>query len=57
MKYEYETEEEFTKRVKESKAKGICVFRNDANREMILDLIYDYMDIIDAIGEVNNNEM
>lgn len=55
MKYEWETEEEFQKRFKEAKARGICVFRDDANREFILDLIYDYMDIIDAIEYARNN--
>ena len=48
MKYSYETEEDFLKRVKEAKARGECVFRDDANREFILDLIDEYMDLIDA---------
>lgn len=50
MKYPYETEEEFIKRVKENKAKGICVFRDDANREFILDIIDDYLDILEAVN-------
>jgi hypothetical protein len=49
MKYPNETEEEFLKRVKEAKAKGICVFRDDNNREFILDLIDEYMDLYDSL--------
>ena len=48
MKYDHETEEEFLKRVKEAKARGECVFRDDNNREFILDIIDDYMDVVDA---------
>ena len=48
MKYPNETEEEFLKRVKEAKARGECVFIDDANREIILDLIDEYMDLVDA---------
>ena len=51
MKYDWETEEEFQKRVKEAKAKGICVFRDDNNREKILDIIDDYIDICDALNK------
>ena len=51
MKYEWESEEEFKQRVEEAKSQGICVFRDDANRESILDIIYDYMDIVDAIND------
>lgn len=51
MKYEYESEEEFLKRVKEAKARGECVFRDDNNREFILDLIDEYMDIADSVLE------
>ncbi len=47
MKYPNETEEDFLKRVKEAKAKGECVFRDDTNREFILDLIDEYMDLVD----------
>lgn len=49
MKYEWETEEQFLKRFKEARSRGECVFRDDANREYILDLIYDYADVVDAI--------
>lgn len=49
MKHHNETEEEFTQRVKENEDKGICVFRDDANREKILDIIDDYMDVVDAV--------
>ena len=56
MKYEWETEEQFLKRQKEAKEKGIRVFRNDADREFILDIIDDYMDIVDALeGHTNEN--
>ena len=48
MKYNYETEDQFQARVKEAKKQGICVFRDDANREFILDLIDEYMDLVDA---------
>lgn len=51
MKYEHEIEEEFLKRVKEAKARGECVFRDNNNREFILDIIYEYMDIADSILE------
>lgn len=56
MKYKNETEEEFQKRVKEAKARGECIFRDDANREMILDIIDDYMDVVDSLLEDNNGE-
>ena len=48
MKYPHETEEEFLARVKEAKARGECIFRDDNNREYILDLIGKYMDLVDA---------
>jgi hypothetical protein len=51
MKYEYESEEEFLKRVKEAKARGECVFRDDNNREFILDIIDEYMDVVDSLPE------
>ena len=56
MKYDWETEEEFKQRYREAKAQGICVFRDDANREFILDIIDDYMDIVDAIYLAEENE-
>ena len=56
MKYDYETEEEFLKRVKDAKAQGICVFRDDANREFILDIIDEYMDVVDSLLEVETND-
>jgi hypothetical protein len=49
MKYPYETEEQFLKRQKEAKKQGICVFRNDEDREFILDIIDGYIDIMDAL--------
>ena len=49
MKYPNETEEEFLARVEEAKSKGICIFRNDQNREMILDIIDAYLDLYDAV--------
>ena len=57
MKYPYETEEEFIIRVKEARSSGECVFRDDNDREMILDIIDDYLDIVDALGDVNEKEM
>ena len=50
MKLSNETEEQFTARFHEWKRKGMCLFRNDINREFILDLMYDYMDIVDALN-------
>lgn len=52
MKYPNETEEEFLARVKAAKAKGECVFRDDNNREFILDLIDEYMDLVDLSLEL-----
>lgn len=51
MKYEHETEEAFLKRVKEAKARGECIFRDDNNREFILDIIDEYMDVVDSLLE------
>jgi len=56
MKYSWETEEQFLQRQKEAKAHGECVFRDDANREKILDLIDNYMDIVDAVNEYRNKQ-
>ena len=49
MKRPDETEEEFQARVQEAKSKGICIFRNDQNREMILDIIDAYIDVYEAV--------
>ena len=49
MKYHYETEEEFIARQKESRSRGACVFRDDNNREMILDIIDDCLNIVDVL--------
>ena len=49
MKYPYETEEEFQNRRKEAKSKGACIFRNDEDRERILDIIDGYIDIVDSL--------
>lgn len=57
MKYLYETEEEFIIRVKEARSRGECVFRDDNDREMILDIIDDYLDIIEALGDMNEERM
>ena len=53
MKYEWETEEEFEQRRKEAKRQGKCVFRDDVNREMILDIIDNYCDLLDALCEAD----
>ena len=57
MKYPDETEEEFIIRVKEARSRGECVFRDDNDREMILDIIDDYLDIVDALGDVNEENI
>ena len=49
MKYPHETEEQFRRRQEEAEARGECVFRDDANREFILDIIDDYIDVAEAI--------
>ena len=56
MKYPYETEEEFIARQKEARSRGECVFRDDNDREMILDIIDDYLDIVEALEDegINN---
>ncbi len=51
MKYPNESEEEFLKRVEEAKARGECVFRDDNNREFVLDIIDDYVDVLDSLLE------
>lgn len=51
MKYDWETEEEFQQRFKEAKKRGECVFRDDNNREEILDIIDFYLDISDSVME------
>jgi hypothetical protein len=51
MKYLNESEEEFLRRVEEAKSRGECVFRDDNDREFILDIIDDYMDIVDSLLE------
>ena len=56
MKYPHETEAKFLKRQKDAERQGICVFRDDAEREMILDIIDDYMDIVDAISADNTRK-
>lgn len=53
----YETEEEFIARQKEARSRGECVFRDDNNREMILDIIDDYLDIVDVLGDVNEKNI
>ncbi|MBO5435155.1 hypothetical protein J6A31_04965 [bacterium] len=50
MKYLHETEAEFERRVEETKAKGICVFRDDENREFILDIIEAYVTIYEMVN-------
>ncbi len=49
MKYPHETEEQFKQRVKENNENGVCVFREGKNRELILDIIDGYIDIVDAL--------
>ena len=45
----------FYKELKKLVKRGQCVFRDDNNREMILDIIDDYIDLVDAIEENNND--
>jgi len=56
MKYPNETEEEFLARQTEARKHGIVVFRNDEDREMILDIIDDYIDLVDAVGYDYDNK-
>lgn len=56
MKYEWETEEQFRKRQKEAKAIGQCVFRDDNNREMILNLINSYLDVYEAVADYEKEQ-
>ena len=51
MQYLNESEEEFLKRVDEAKSRGECVFRDDNNREFILDIVDEYMDVVDSLLE------
>lgn len=51
MKYEWETEEQFRQRFNEAKKRGECVFRDDNNRELILDLIDAYIDVVEMVTE------
>lgn len=49
MKLSNETEQEFLVRFYEWKRQGKCLFREDANREFILDLIDAYIDVKEAL--------
>jgi hypothetical protein len=51
MKYAWETEEQFLQRYKEAKRRGECVFRDDNNRELVLDLIDNYIDVVEIVTE------
>ena len=37
--------------MKEAKNNGICIFRDDDSRETILDLIDNYMDLVESIRQ------
>ena len=54
MKFANETEQEFLARFYKWKRKGMCLFRDDANREFILDLIDAYIDAKEALYDANN---
>lgn len=56
MKYEWETEEQFRKRQKEAKAHGIVIFRDDANMDKILDLIDNYIDLVDVVADYEKEQ-
>lgn len=49
MKLQNETEEQFLARFHEWKREGMCLFRDDADREFILDLIDAYIDAKEAL--------
>ncbi len=53
MKHPNETEAEFLRRVEKAAEKGEVIFRDDANREFILDIIDDYMDVKNSIIQKN----
>ena len=44
-----QTEEEFERRCEESATEGICVFRDDNNREFILDIIEEYVMLLNMV--------
>nr|WP_326153577.1 hypothetical protein [uncultured Oscillibacter sp.] len=54
MKFANETEQEFLARFYKWKRQGMCLFRDDANREFILDLIDAYIDAKEALYDANN---
>ena len=56
MKHPTEMEDEFLGRVEEAKSRGECVFRDDANRETILDIIDNYIDIADSLPKETIND-
>lgn len=56
MKLPNETEDEFLARFHEWKRQGMCLFRDDANREFILDLIDAYIDVKEALSDVRGND-
>ena len=53
MKLSNETEQEFLVRFHEWKRQGKCLFREDANREFILDTIDAYIDVKEALFDAN----
>lgn len=55
MKYPNETETAFDARRKDAKRRGVLIWRNDAVREQILDMIYDYLDILDLLDDNGEN--
>ena len=53
MKLQNETDEDFLSRFEEAKRHGECIFRDDVNREMILDIIDAYIDAKETLFKEN----
>lgn len=51
MKLPTETEEEFICRQLDARRKGIVIFRDDSDREFLLDVIEDYINLMTALGK------
>ena len=50
MRLPGETDEEFARRAAEARSEGICIFENDDEREFILDIIDDYLELYEAVN-------
>ena len=54
LKFATESEQEVLARFYKWKRQGMCLFRDDSNREFILDLIDAYIDAKEALYDANN---